>query len=157
MQVDGLADDSGFEVKLQVDSSTNISETAHKNRTAMIKAYEAMITGDFDTWWSYFDKDVEFYEAASLPYGFSSKGLEEAKQGMAGMFEAWKHLEIKVEEFTAAGDLVIIYIHMKATSRKTGKIYEGPVAELFRFRNDKIIEWRPIYWDTHMVREACDV
>jgi ketosteroid isomerase-like protein len=26
---------------------------------------------------------------------------------------------------------------------------------VFRLRDGKIVEWRPIYWDTHAVREAC--
>lgn len=155
MEVPGIAAESTFDLKLLVDSKSDIDITARRNRTALIRAYEAQLAGDLESWWAIFDKEVEFYEAESLPYGVSSKGLEAAKQGVAGMFSAWSHLKVVFEEFVAAGDLVICYIQMTATSRKTGEIYQGPVAETFRFRDGKVIEWRPIYWDTHRVRELC--
>ena len=157
MDVQGLAEESTFEPTIEVGSDSTLSDTANRNRTALMQAYAALPVGDTEKWWSYFDPDVEFHEAPSLPYGQSTKGLEAAKQGMGDMFTAWKHINVRVEEFTAAGDLVIIYLHLTATSRKTGEVYAGPVAELFRFRNDKIIEWRPIYWDTHLVRKTCGV
>ena len=155
MEVRDIAKESTFDLKLKVDSKSDIDDIARKNRLSLIRAYEAQLAGDLDTWWDIFDPDVEFFEAESLPYGCSSKGLEAAKQGVAGMFSAWSHLCVVIEEFATAGDLVICYIHMTATSRKTGEIYEGPVAETFRFRNGKVVEWRPIYWDTHRVLEMC--
>ena len=153
--VSGLASASAYGATLRIDSKSDIDDTARENRRILIRAYEAQLAGDLDAWWTIFDEDVEFHEAESLPYGCSTKGLAAAKQGMAGMFAAWSGVHADFENFLAAGDLVIAYLRMRATSRRTGKVYDAPVAELFRFRNGKIVEWRPIYWDTHQVREIC--
>jgi ketosteroid isomerase-like protein len=155
MQIHGLAEDSKYFLKMEVDSNSDIGEAAARNRVAVIKAYEAQYTGDWDTWWNLFDPDVEFQEAASLPYGTSVKGIEAAKQGVAGLFATWKELDMTIHEFVAGGDIVIAYLRLKATSRKTGKVYEGDTAEFFRFRGGKVVEWKAIYWDTHRVREVC--
>lgn len=153
--VQGLTDASTFGVKLRVNSGSDIDDIARSNRRILIQAYEAQIAGDIEAWWSIFDPDVEFHEASSLPYGGSLKGLEAAKQGMGAMFEAWRDVQVDFENFLAAGDLVIAYLRMHAVSRRTGDAYDAPVAEVFRFRNGKVIEWRPIYWDTHEVRKVC--
>lgn len=155
MDIPGLATESSFSLTLKAGSNDDISDIARDNRRTLIRAYEAQLAGDLDSWWSIFDPDVEFHEAESLPYGCSLKGLAAAQRGMAGMFAAWTHVDVEFEQFTAAGDLVIAYLRMRATSRKSGKVYDAPTAELFRFRNGKVIEWRPIYWDTHLVRDVC--
>ena len=148
---------STYELKLDLGPQSGLTDTAKRNRDALIQAYKDQLAGDWGGWWRIFDKDVVFREAASLPYGCTIKGLEETKTGLAGMFGAWTHLNVVIEEFAAAGDLVIAYIQMTATSRKTGKVYDRPVAEIFRFRNGKVVEWHPIYWDTHEVRKVCAV
>jgi ketosteroid isomerase-like protein len=157
MEVAGFAESSKstFDLKILVSSDSDIVQTANQNRQTVIRAYESMFTGDFDSWWEMIDPNVHFYEADGLPYACSLHGLEAAKQGVAGMFANWSALDLTLEEFTAAGDLVIIYLKMNATSRTTGKIYNRPGTEFFRFKNGKVIEWCAIYWDTHEVRKIC--
>ena len=99
--------------------------------------------------------EVIFYEAASLPFGCVEKGPDGCVKGVQGMFSAWSRLGATFTEFTAAGDLVIAYMRLTGTSRNTGKIYDRPNWEMFRFREGKIVEWRPIYWDVHEVRQVC--
>lgn len=155
MDVQGLSETSGFDITFRPGIARQVSSEAEANRAALLAAYEGITKGDTDTWWALFDPEVAFYEAEGLPYGQSCKGLAAAQQGMGDMFATWKQISIDIEEFAAAGDMVIIYMQMTAVSRKTGKTYSGPVAELFRFRNGRIVEWRPVYWDTHKVREVC--
>ena len=148
---------SSFELKLTLNENSGLTDVAKRNRDTLIHAYTEQIAGNWDAWWGIFDKDVVFSEAASLPYGCTLKGLEQTKTGVAGMFDAWSHLKVTIEEFTAAGDLVIAYIQMTATSRKTGQVFDRPIAEVFRFHDGKVVEWHPIYWDTHEVRKLCGV
>ena len=143
----------GFEFKF--DPKSDIDETAQRNRRTVIAAHEAMRAGDLETFFAMFDPDVEFYEARSLPYGCSVKGLAAARKGVDAMLATWSRLYMEIENFTAAGDIVLGYYRLINTSKATGKVYDAPVAELFRFRNGKVVEWRALYWDTHEVREVC--
>ena len=112
---------STYELKLDLGPQSGLTDTAKRNRDALIQAYKDQLAGDWGGWWRIFDKDVVFREAASLPYGCTIKGLEETKAGLAGMFGAWTHLNVVIEEFAAAGDLVIAYIQMTATSTIAGQ------------------------------------
>lgn len=125
---------------------------AERNRNAVYEAYRAVEQGDMTKLVALLSPDVEFHEAPSLPYAISTKGIEATLAGVGGMFDHWSDLTAEIEELVATGDLVICYLLMTATSRATGKVYSGMTAETFRFRDGKIIEWRPIYWDTHEVR-----
>jgi len=60
----------------------------------------------------------------------------------------------EIEEFLCAGDPMIAYMVFTGVSRASGQTYTGPCAELFRFANGKITEWRPIYWDTQAAAAA---
>ena len=144
-----------FELILDLGRDTGNAETAWKNREILAKAYRDMIAGDDQSLVKLLDPNVVFEEAAGLPYGVKAKGIENTLAGVQGMFGAWSHLRVEISHFAADGDVVIAYMTMVATSRATGKIYDGVTAELFRFKNGKIVEWRPIYWDTHAVRQAC--
>jgi ketosteroid isomerase-like protein len=149
--------DSRFELVIRPTAGSGSPETAARNRQALEHAYRVMLSGDMSALFALLAPDVQFHEAPSLPYGVSLTGSEAAKQGVAGMFSAWSELHIEIEELVAGGDLVIAYIQMRAVSRASGEVYEGPVAEVFRFRDGKIVEWRPIYWDTHRVRQVCRI
>jgi ketosteroid isomerase-like protein len=154
-QIGDLAADSKYFLTMDIDSSSDISDQAKRNRLAIIKGYEAQYAGDWDTWWNLFDQDVQFTEAPGLPYAISVKGLEAAKQGVAGMFSAWTVVDMRIHEVAAAGNVVILKITNRMTSRKTGQVYEFPVCECFEFRNGKVVDWTAIYWDTHEVRKVC--
>ena len=149
-----MPDATAFELALNAPEN-GFNETARQNRQAIIDAYKAILKGDEAALIRLLDPNVLFVEAAGLPYGCEYRGVEGVQKGVEGMFGAWSKLRVVIEECVAGSDLVIAYMTMKATSRKTGKVYDGYTAELFRFKNGKITEWRPIYWDTHAVRVAC--
>ena len=58
------------------------------------------------------------------------------------------------EELLTAGDIVIAYQQIDFRVRKNGITGSFPVAELFRFRDGKVIEWRALYFDADMVTRA---
>jgi len=144
-----------LELVLKLTEDSGLTDTARANREILVKAYQAMLDGNESALAEILDPEVRFYEAKGLPYGVEAEGIDGALAGVAGMFSAWSHLYTEFQEFLAGGDMVIAYLWMRATARETGEIYEGPTAEMFRFKNGKVIEWRPIYWDTHRVREVC--
>jgi ketosteroid isomerase-like protein len=117
-------------------------------------AYVALDKGDWDFFYSLFADDVVMHEAPSLPYGGTYYGVEGLKRGIETMFAAWDNMTYKVEQITAGGDLVFVYMHISASSPRTGKTFGFPVAELWRFRDGKVTEFRPFYWDTHRAIEV---
>lgn len=151
-----MSEESPFKL-IQNYPDNPIDDGARANAQLLIDAYKAMENGDEGALLQLLTDDCTFIEASSLPYGGIRKGPQGAMEGVGGMFEAWEHLTVTIEQMLAGGDLVIAYMHLVGTARATGKIYEGPTAELFRFKDGKVVEWRPIYWDTHAVRVACGV
>jgi hypothetical protein len=117
-------------------------------------AYDRYYAGDLDGFFAVFADDVELHEADSLPYGGVYKGIESFKKGIGIMFDAWRDLHFDIEQFTAGGELVIIYMQLRATGKTTGKTFSFPVAEVWRLCEGKVVEMRPIYWDTHRAREC---
>ncbi len=144
-----------FELGLHIADSSGLGGEACTNRDLMIKAYQRIAAGDQGALVALLDPDVHFVEAPSLTYGCDVRGAAAAVAGVGGMMNAWRTIRVDIEEFAAAGELVIAYMRFTGTSRQTGRIYEGACAEVFRFKNGLITEWRPIYWDTHAAREAC--
>jgi ketosteroid isomerase-like protein len=144
-----------FELAVNLSATSGPTPVAQSNRELMVKAYRAVEKGDQGPLMALLDPEVRFIEAPSLPYGCDVRGIEAAVAGVGSMMAAWSKMRVEIEEILSAGDLVIVYMRVAATSRKTGKPYAGECAEVFRLRKSRIIEWRPIYWDTHAAREAC--
>jgi ketosteroid isomerase-like protein len=147
-----------FDLNIELGPDSGITETASHNRALLVAAYEAMVSGnDPEALIRLLDPKVIFYEAASLPFGCIEKGPDGCVKGVQGMFSAWSSLRVTFMEFTAAGDIVIAYMRLAGVSRHTGKTYDQPNWEMFRFCDGRIVEWRPIYWDVHEVRQVCGV
>jgi ketosteroid isomerase-like protein len=129
-------------------------ETARANRQAIVDAMDAMAAGDADAFWSLFDPEVTFYEASCLPYGGAHQGLEATQKAFSLLCEQFSKMHSEFEAVLASRDIVILYQRIAFEAAKTGKSGGFPVAELFRFRNGKIVEWRAHYFDACAMAEA---
>jgi uncharacterized protein len=101
-----------------------------------------------------YDPDVVFHEAACLPYGGAHKGLPAVKQAFARLAGTYDKMHTVFEEILAAGDIVITYQTVALRVKANGNRVTFTVAELFRFRDGKVIEWRAHYFDSAMVAKA---
>jgi ketosteroid isomerase-like protein len=151
---DSVTEVSGFRFVLHVASGAGLTDDAQRNRQLLLQAYQGIERGDQSDFLALLHPSVKLHEAESLPYGGTAQGLEQTLAVFGAVMAAWSRNHVTVEEITAAGDLVIAYMHMSSTAAKTGKSYEGACAEVFRFSAGKVVEWRPLYWDTHAAREA---
>ncbi len=142
------------EVKLHFKGEPAFGETAAANRKIVEDALDAMLVDGLDRFWEIFDPEVEFHEASCLPYGGAHKGLEATKRAYAELCEEFSGIESEFEALLASRDIVILYQKITFTAAKTGKTGSLPVAELFRLRDGKVIEWRAHYFDACMVAEA---
>jgi ketosteroid isomerase-like protein len=147
-----------FDLKLELSSEAGVTTTAQANRDLLVSVYQDMVSGkNPEALTEILHPDVKFYEASSLPYGGAESGPEGCAKGVQKMFSAWSELKVTFTEFATAGDIVIAYMRFAGKSRATGKIYDHPNWEMFRFKDGKVIEWRPVYWDTHEVRTVCGI
>jgi ketosteroid isomerase-like protein len=134
-----------------------LDERARRHREIIIRAYEAQIARDWETFYSVFDPDMEFVEADSLPYGGTYRGLDAFREGNALMLSHWAPFNTEIEEITVGGDLACIHWHITGAARATGTPVDFPLISLWRFRNEKVIELRPFYFDTAMICRALGV
>jgi len=141
-------------IVLEYEKFPAFDETAQANRQAITDALVAMAGGDADAFWSLFDPDATFYEASCLPYGGAHHGLEAVQRAFGELAASFSKMHSEFEALLASRDIVILYQHIDFESAKTGKTGGFPVAELFRFKDGKIIEWRAHYFDACEMAEA---
>jgi len=141
-------------IMLDYRSYPAFDETAQANRQAIADALDAMAAGNADAFWSLFDPDATFYEASCLPYGGAHRGLEAVQRAFGHLAAQFSTLHSEFEALLASRDIVILYQKIEFEAANTGKTGALPVAELFRFRDGKIIEWRAHYFDACLVAEA---
>ncbi|MCB2072846.1 MAG: nuclear transport factor 2 family protein [Novosphingobium sp.] len=139
---------------LQYRNFPAFDETAQANRKVLTDALDKLAEGDADAFWDIFDPEVTFYEASCLPYGGAHEGLEATKQGYAFLCEHFSNMRAEFEAVLASRDIVILYQTITFEVAANGNTGTLPVAELFRFRGGKVVEWRAHYFDACMVANA---
>lgn len=141
-------------IRLDYRDYPAFDETARANRQAIADALEAMAAGDADAFWALFDPDATFYEASCLPYGGAHQGLEAVQEAFGKLAASFSKMHSEFEALLASRDIVILYQHIDFEAADTGKTGAFPVAELFRFKNGTIVEWRAHYFDACQMAEA---
>ena len=136
------------------NQSPGPDETARANRGALIEAFEAIRAGDQAPFLAMLDPEVTFHEAACLPYGGSHVGLEATLAAYQKMTETFSDMRTVCEDVLTSGDLCILYQTITFTVKANGNKGTLPVAEMFRFRDGRIIEWRANYFDADLVARA---
>lgn len=129
-------------------------DVARRNRQVFVEALDALVAGDADAFWSIFDPDVVFHEAACLPYGGSHRGIEATKRAFGHMVQTYSSMHADLEAVLASRDIVMLYQTIAFRVRENGNDGTLPVAEMYRFRDGKVVEWRALYFDADLVARA---
>lgn len=97
----------------------------------------------------YLDPDAVVVETESLPYA----GLWHGRKGFddlcAKVLDSFKDFMVSPEEIIDAGDYVIALCACSGKNKKTGKAFRTSIAEIWKFKDGKVIQVRPFYLDTH--------
>jgi ketosteroid isomerase-like protein len=119
--------------------------TREERQLDIIKAlYEASGAGDWTTAASYLTDDFYATEANTLPFAGTYRGrngLQELFTKVMGMMDV-SGFDIKAR--TAGDDHVVVILDIILADAAQTRI---PIAEMFRFRGDKVCEIRPFYFD----------
>jgi ketosteroid isomerase-like protein len=78
---------------------------------------------------------------AGLEFTKGRHGKGEAQGYFAGLAADWEMVHFTPEEFIAQGDRVVVLSNVAFRNRKSGKVSESPKADVFRFRDGRIVEF----------------
>jgi ketosteroid isomerase-like protein len=95
-----------------------------------------------------FHPDVVVHEPKSLPYEGDWRGLDGVGALFRRMREVWSDLSVDRLEAVRDGDTVFMTCTLHLTSRANGARITQPFAEVLRFKDDRLIEGMPFYYDT---------
>jgi hypothetical protein len=147
---------SDLSIALAYRNAPDDRDTAESNRKIVMEVLDRLVAGEGNAFWEMFSPDVVFHEAACLPYGGAHRGIEATQKAFDVLCNTFSDNRVVFEQVLAAGDMVIAYQTISFRVAKTGNTGTIPVAELFRFRDSKVVEWRACYFDSNLVAAAID-
>ncbi len=93
------------------------------------------------------DPDVVLHQAPDLPWGGEFHGHAGYEDWARKMSDAFDRLEVKGARFLTEGGTVVILCRLVTRSRRTSEELDLPMAQMVRVQGDKIVEFRPFYWN----------
>ncbi len=122
------------------------------NKLAIVDAlYAASGAGDFDTAETMLTEDFFIREAAGLPMAGEYRGRNALRELYAHVFGTLQVADLEQECATVGGDYVVNLISFRFADPH---LESAELAEVFRFRDDKVCEIRPYYFDPKPIVDA---
>ena len=125
-----------------------------KDRATLDSLYEAFFSGDMESWLSFWNEESIIYEVESLPYGGMHKGLGAIKALAEKMGGLWEDLDLQIHEILGSDSRLIAYGTWNGTGKKSGRRITFPFAEVWVFKDGKVVEVTPIYGDTTLINSV---
>ncbi|MFO1458776.1 MAG: nuclear transport factor 2 family protein [Verrucomicrobiota bacterium] len=114
--------------------------------------------GSVEHWLGLMSGDVTIRSVAgaqpTLQFANPRDGLAEARHYFTALAAEWEMVHFTTEDFIAQGDRVVVLSRCSFRNRRTGREVESPKADVFRFRDGKIIEVVE-FFDTAGAAAAC--
>jgi uncharacterized protein len=110
--------------------------------TQLRSAYAAFNRGDIDAAVAALDSQVEWTEPADFPGGGTYHGVEGVKQCLRQSRDAWAQVHSEPEEFIAAGNRIVVFVHARVRARNSNEWQEVRLADVYTFRGGKATEMR---------------
>lgn len=101
-----------------------------------------------------FAEDVIVREPASLPYRGNWKGLDGIAALFAKMGEVWSDMKVDGLQVSGSPEEIHLSCNLTMVSRATGRTVIQPFCERLRFRDGRLIEGIPFYYDTQELLEV---
>lgn len=126
--------------------------TDEEKRAVIEALYAATGAGDFDAAEQYLTDDFFITEADSMPFAGVYRGktaLRELFVKVMGMMDV---AGLDVVEHCVGGDHGVTILQFKFADPA---LAPAPLCEMFRFRDGKVCEIRPYYFDPAPIHAAC--
>jgi ketosteroid isomerase-like protein len=112
--------------------------------------------GDYASATAFMHEDVRLVEPSLMPYAGTYVGRQAFIDLMKEIMQLWSSWRDSPYpyELACVGTRVFKEANFKATIRANGAQVEMPFLEVLEFRDDKIAEIRPYYFDPSKIAEA---
>jgi ketosteroid isomerase-like protein len=115
--------------------------------------YELTGTGNWSEVEKFLTEDFFVTEAATLPYAGVYRGKGALKELYTKVMSMMDVADLKIHETTVGHDYAVTLLDMVFAGSPP---VSAPLAEMFRFRDGKVCEIRPYYFDTTPIVKACE-
>lgn len=112
----------------------------------------ATADADFAAMAATLDPGVVLHQSPDLPWGGEFRGHAGYEEWARAMSAAFDRLEVKDQAFFVSGDAVVTTCRLVTHSRATGEVLDLPMAQVVRVRDERIVEFRPFYWNVPAYR-----
>lgn len=114
--------------------------------------YAATGAGDFKKAEEFLTDDFFVTEADTLPYAGVYRGKTALQELFTKVMSMMDVERLEIAEHTVGGDYGITILQLVFVDKN---LAPAPLTELYRFRDSKVCEIRPYYFDTNLVIAAC--
>ncbi len=108
----------------------------------------------FDAMAATLDPEVVLHQSPDLPWGGEFHGHAGYEDWAQQMSRAFDRLDVRDIGFFSHGDTVVVTCRLVTRSRASGQTLDLPMAQVVRVQGDRIIEFRPFYWNVPAYRDA---
>ena len=126
----------------------------HRAEDAYMNAGGPAGGASFDAMAATLDPEVVLHQSPDLPWGGDYRGHAGYEDWARRMSAAFDQLAVRDARFLAADDTVVILCRLVTRSRRTGAVLDLPMAQTVCVRADRIVEFRPFYWNVPAYRAA---
>lgn len=121
----------------------SMESSPQREEIALLRAaYDAFNRGDIDAAVEPLDPDIEWSEPAEFPGGGTYHGREGAKKYLSQSRAAWAEVTSKPEQFIAAGNRIVVFVHARVRPQNSNEWQEVRLADVYTFSNGKAIHMR---------------
>ena len=96
--------------------------------------------------------DVVLHQSPDLPWGGEFHGHAGYQDWARQMSRSFDRLAVEETRFFTDGDTVVISCRLVTRARQSGETLDLPMIQLVRVRDDRIVEFRPYYWNVPAYR-----
>lgn len=132
----------------EVISRFYAAEADYMNRSG------ATSDADFAAMAATLDPEVVLHQFPDLPWGGEFRGYGGYQDWARQMSNAFDHLEVKDQLLVVEGDTVMISCRLVTRSRSIGETLDLPMIQFVRVKGERIVEFRPFYWNVPASRAA---
>ena len=111
-------------------------------------------SADFTDMAATLDPDVVLHQSPDLPWGGEFRGHAGYEDWARQMSAAFDRLKVADARSFVDGDTVVTTCRLITRSRRTGETLDLPMSQTVRVRGNRIVEFRPFYWNVPAYREA---
>ena len=108
-------------------------------------------------WMDMMDDTIVFRSLAGgapgMEFTLECNGKLDLERYFGGLAADWEMIHYTPDEFIADGDRVVVVSRTAWKNRKTGKSFDTPKVDIFRFSKGKIVDFLEMY-DTHRCLSA---